>query len=84
MSFESPNNNIFIKNYDIPKGMSLENLDHIEISTQNGKLEFRLRMKKGIAGSWNATEAYEPKEQLAAINELIKIFGKDKVASNNN
>ena len=71
----------YIGNYEMPESKTLADVDYVEISTQDGALEFKLCFKGNIKGSWNSTWAYNPKDQAAAILELKKHFGEDKIKS---
>lgn len=69
----------FIKSYEISEGKTLDDIDYIETSSFDGKLEFRIRYKGNITGKWNQTTAETPKDQVDAMVELINIFGEDKI-----
>jgi hypothetical protein len=81
MTYESLSDNeyMYIRGYEIPEGMTIDDVENVELNTQDGVLGFKLYFKGNIGGELNVTEAYEPQEQLDAIKELEKIFGKEKV-----
>ena len=57
----------------------MDDLDYVELTTEDGRLGFKLHFNGVDITELNVTEAYEPEEQKTAIKELRNIFGKDKL-----